>query len=202
MRTKLRSRIALLFVAVAALVAVPVAAALADEIVNDVVASSDSKTITKGKNTTVKYWIVQQGGDGQTGGACNASDGSPVTLTINKPAAVTVSGASPSSNQLQFSACGEANAKSLTFTSSTVGSHTIPDVSYADTGTGAYDPSTTNFTLHVGPFVSSTEPTSDQENVPVDTTIRAFFSDAMDVNSINSNTFKVVKDGSSTPVTG
>src|SRR5215208_3181172 len=211
MRTKLRSKLPLLFVVCALLIAVPVVAAFADDIVNDVVVSSNSKTITKGKTTTVNYWIEQQGGDGQTGGACNGSDGSPLTITVppSVPAGVTVSGGSPTPNQLQFSACGPANAKSLTFTSNTVGSYSIPDVSFSDSGAGSYDPSTTDFSLHVAPFVSSTSPVNGTAGVATSTNITASFSDPILSSSVTSCTstvpdctFKVVKSGSTTPVPG
>src|SRR5215218_5712958 len=112
MRTKLRGKLPLLFVVCALLVAIPVVAALADTVVNDVTVSTDSKTITKGKSTTVKYWIQVQGAgvDGQ--GGCNANDGTPAKVTITPPASsgISVNAGSTVNNpqssvELSFSGC-------------------------------------------------------------------------------------------------
>ena len=62
----------------------------ADVVQNDI-ASSGSTTIVAGGSTSIAYTInenAQNKDDSQDG--CNAADGSPATLTVNVPAAVTV----------------------------------------------------------------------------------------------------------------
>jgi hypothetical protein len=200
MRTKLRSKLPLLFVVCALLVAVPVVAAFADTVVNDVTVSTDNKTITKGKSTTVKYWIQVQGAglDGQ--GGCNASDSTPATVTIIPGPSVSVNGGSSGQPaQLTFTGCAnaatDANAQSVAFSSSTVGTYGIPPVAVSDAGTGTYNPSQTSFGLHVAPFVSSTSPLDGATNVATSTNVSANFSDAIDTSTVTSSTFKLVKQG-------
>jgi len=210
MRTWLRGKLPLLFVVCAVLLAVPVVAAFADDVVNDVVASSNSKTITKGKSTVVKYWIqpVNNNTDGNpTNGAgqCNAADGAGLTLRINAPTGVTVDGGS--SKNLTFNGCSTdangANVQSVTFASNgAAGSYNIGDATYvSDTNSPAatYNFTTTDFSLDVAPFVSSTSPAN---GAATDTTIQATFSDAMTASSIDATTFKVVRNSNNTQVAG
>ena len=157
MRTKIRSRLSLLFIALAALIAIP-AVAIADNIHNDAntvnpITTTGKNTITAGGSTTIKYWIAQtgSGNDGQQG--CNAADNTPLVLTINAPAGVNVSGATLSADKkLTFTECGEPVGQSVTFSSSTVGNHNIThtysDARPAGPGTGTYD-NRANFTLIV-----------------------------------------------------
>ena len=132
------------FVAAGALTFAYAGIAEADSVVNDVVVGS-TDTVVAGGSTTVGYQIVPiaAGPDGaidpQPG--CNASDGSPATVTINKPAAVT---ASPSS--LTFSACNV--LQSVAFSSSTPGNYPIT-IGVSDTGPGSYLIRSGTFTLHV-----------------------------------------------------
>src|SRR5215211_729083 len=207
MRTKLRGKLPLLFVVCALLVAIPVVAALADTVVNDVTVSTDNKTITKGKSTTVKYWIQVQGAgiDGQ--GGCNASDSTPATVTIIAPPNVSVNGGSSGQPaQLTFTGCAnaatDANAQSVTFSSSTVGTYSIPPVAVSDAGIGTYNSTQTAFGLHVAPFVSSTSPADGTTAVATNTTVQATFSDAMTASSIDATTFKVVRNSDNTQVAG
>jgi hypothetical protein len=110
--------------------------ALADNVVNDVIVDP---TITTASSTMADYKIVATGGDGQ--GGCNASDGSPVTITIVKPAAVT---ATPSS--LSFTSCG--TEQSVVFTANAAGDYAI-SASASDAGAGTYSTTPAGFTLHV-----------------------------------------------------
>jgi hypothetical protein len=132
MRTTLRGKITLLFMACAMVLAIP-AVALADNVKNDVVAEGNG-TITAGGSTTVNYYIQP------TGGTCDAADGSSAKVTINAPAAVT---ASPGS--LTFSACD--SSKPVQFSSDTPGSYSIT-VSVTDS-VGSYNASPAAFTLKV-----------------------------------------------------
>src|SRR5215213_7088347 len=138
MRTRLRSKLPLLFVVCAVLLAIPAVAAFADNVQNDVVAGGND-TFTEGGSTTVNYRIAANNGDGQTG--CNAVDGSAATVTINAPAGVT---ATPGSRS--FTSCG--TDKSVVFSSSTPGDYAIT-VSVSDSGTGTYNTTPAKFTLHV-----------------------------------------------------
>ena len=138
MRTWMRSKVRLLFVTCAVLLAIP-AVALADQVLNDVVAGGND-TITAGNSTTINY-RVNPGGGPDTQPACNVNDGTPATVTINKPAAVT---ASPGS--LSFNACN--SDKPVVFSSSTPGNYSIT-VSVSDSGGGTFNTAPAAFTLHV-----------------------------------------------------
>src|SRR5919112_3451620 len=116
MRTFLRGKVTLLFIVCAVVLAVP-AIALADNIQNDVVAGG-TDTITTSTSTTINYQVKNTSAGGSGFSGCDASDGSTLTLTINKPAAVT---ASPGS--LSFNACDL--PKGVTFSSSTPGDYNI-----------------------------------------------------------------------------
>lgn len=129
---------------------------LADNFVNEVVTETnatwdpDTATIylsSPDTNVVVKYKVNGTGGDGQ--GGCNASDGSPLYVTINVPPEV-----SASTTSLTFTAC---NAfQNVTFTSTTDGSYSISHTT-SDSGVGTYN-NAANFTLVVS------------GNTPADTT--------------------------------
>jgi hypothetical protein len=146
MRTKLRSKISLLFVVCAVLLAIP-AVALADNIVDDLEGAATTKTITAGDSFANNYWVVANSAAGSPSG-CDvgvADDGNTATFSINTPAGVT---ASPSS--LTFDECKDGpnnHAQAVTFTSSTAGTYEIT-VS-KDSGTGSYNTNPSTFTLVV-----------------------------------------------------
>jgi hypothetical protein len=162
MRTKLRSKITLLFMTCALLIAIPAVAALADNVQNDVVAGG-TDTITTGSSTTINYQIKNNSAGGGDFSGCDASDGSPVTVTINKPAAVS---ASPGS--LIFNACD--SPKPVQFSSNTPGDYNIT-VSTSDTH-GNYNVNGAAYTLHVTnpPPPTNTAPTL---NLPSNPTVEA-----------------------------
>jgi len=139
MRTRLRGKVTLLFIMVAALIAVPAIAAFADNVQNDVVAGG-TDTITTSGSTTINYQVKNTAAGGSAFSGCDPADGSKLTLTINKPAAVT---ASPGS--LTFDKCD--TPQSVQFSSSTVGDYNIT-VSASDSH-GNYNVSGAAFTLHV-----------------------------------------------------
>ncbi len=113
----------------------------ADTIQNNVVAGGND-TIAAGGSTTITYEVMV-GGTGLDGqGGCNASDGTPLSLTISAPAGVTVTPAT-----LSFTACSEKGQKTATFFSATGGSYAITH-SFSDTGSGAYT-NEADFTLTV-----------------------------------------------------
>lgn len=112
--------------------------ALADNIVNDIVANVND-TFTAPGSTVVKYKVNATGGDGQAG--CNASDGTPLTITLSVPAGVT-----SSTTSLTFNACNV--FQSVTFSSSVAGDYPITISNISDSGPGTYN-NQANFTLHV-----------------------------------------------------
>jgi large repetitive protein len=133
--------------ALASVVSVLVAStALADNIKNFLVNGvgvGNEVTILEGTSTTVPYMVQE------TGGSCDAADGSPVTVSINVPVGVT---ATPSS--LVFSDCGV--EQSVTF-SAPPGAYSIPAVTATDAD-GSYSTGTTPFVLTVlgdGPSVAN-----------------------------------------------
>jgi hypothetical protein len=148
--TKMRRKLSLLFITLAAMIAIPAVAALADNVQNNVVAGGND-TITTSSSTTINYEIKNTSAGGSGFSGCDPADGSTLTLTINKPAAVT---ASPGS--LTFNACDV--PKSVQFSSSTKGDYNIT-VTATDTH-GNYNVNSAAFTLHVTdpPPPTNTEP--------------------------------------------
>jgi hypothetical protein len=118
---------------------------------NTVFGDSQSATIPSGGSTDVNYWITQNGS------ICDAADGGAATVTFNLPAGVNAS-----SSSLTFNACaqnesaGAPAVKPVTFSSSTVGTHTITvsvtDPNDATSGPGdEYNENPATFTLTVEP---------------------------------------------------
>ncbi len=117
MRTMLRSKVTLLFIMVAALIAVPAVVALADVVQNNIDTSIDAtaetRSISTDGSTTVGY-TLQVANNNNTypdSNGCNTGAGNPITVNINTPQGVT---ASP--NSLTFTSCG--TTQNVTFTSS------------------------------------------------------------------------------------
>src|SRR6266498_2462102 len=131
-------------VALLALIATVLTAtiAFADNVKTDVVVNGND-SITTSTSTTIHYYIQATGSEGAGGGAtCDASDGSAVTITIVKPAAVT---ASPGS--LIFTSCGVAAQQAVAFSSSTAGNYSIT-VTTSDSS-GTYNDNSAAWTLKV-----------------------------------------------------
>jgi hypothetical protein len=150
--TKLRSKISLLFVVCAALLAVP-AIALADDIRDGLdSAAQQTQTITAGDSTstgfTNQYWIVANAA-GTSPNGCDvlaAGDSITATFNVNTPA-----GVSASVSSLTFDECragSDLNSQTVKFTSNTPGTYTIP-VLTKTSGTGTYTTANTTFTLVV-----------------------------------------------------
>jgi hypothetical protein len=121
--------------------------ALADNVVNNVTVGGND-TFTAPGSTIVAYEINANSGDGH--GGCNASDGSPATVTLSVPAGVTAS-----TTSLSFSTCGD--FQNVTFSSSQSGTYDINVSNIADSGPGEYK-NQANFTLHVLGIIDTTAP--------------------------------------------
>lgn len=117
------------------------AVALADNVQNNAT-SSGNDTITAGGSTTITYKLVANSAPGGDVGGCNATASAPVVVTIGAPAGVTA----PAS--VSFTGCGDANTKTATFGSSSVGNHAI---SHTISGgvSGSLFQNQANFTLNV-----------------------------------------------------
>jgi hypothetical protein len=132
---------------------------VADNVKNDVVSDTGIggvRTVTVDEETIVNYFVQP------TGGTCDAADGTVLTLTIVKPAAVTTDVPT-----LTFNRCGEANSKPVTFSSSTADTYAITHT--ASDLNGAYNVSPANFTLKVGAKAVVTPPPApdtDGDGVP------------------------------------
>lgn len=126
---------------------------------NDVSASGGGPAgdvfTTAGSAVSVPYWVDA------TGGTCDPANGTPLTLTVNKPAGVEVTSAdstwSAAASSLVFTQCNTAennaapnNTKTAAFSSTVLGRHNIPVVSTSDAG-GSYTVGTTAFKLNVNP---------------------------------------------------
>ncbi|MGS0684532.1 HYR domain-containing protein [Nakamurella sp. GG22] len=159
MRHPVRRALTLTAAATLVLLAIPTAAH-ADTIQNTVVAGG-SPTVTAGDTTSIGYSIqapnAANANDPEAG--CNAADGSAATLTVNAPAAVTVT---PKSRV--YTTCK--TDQFFDFSSTTPGSYSIT-VSVADSNTvGLYTTSGATFTLTVTkPLVTNTAPSVTISNV-------------------------------------
>jgi hypothetical protein len=138
--------------------------AFADNVEDDIQVSPPERTITipgtnadgtlKDASTTVKYWVKENSAGGLQG--CDASDGSPVTITFQFPRAAV----SASSDSLSFSQCGDSstNTKSVTYTSNKPGDYPI-SVSAQDSN-GRYNTGDATFILHVRPPLPPSDTTN------------------------------------------
>lgn len=112
------------------------AAAMGDVVKNNVAASGgvgQQRQVLEGQTTSINYWI-------EDSGQCDAADGSPATITINRPAAVSASPAS-----LVFTKCNE--SQSVNF-SAPPGQYDFAAVSVSDTN-GSYNAAPTAWRLIV-----------------------------------------------------
>ncbi len=156
--TARRSR-ALVVVTALAVLAVP-GVAQADTVTNTVTAAG-SPTVVVGDTTSIGYQIqaptAANPNDPEAG--CNAADGTSATLTVNAPAAVTVT-----PNSRVYTTCK--TNQYFDFSSNITGTYTIT-VSVADANTlGIYSTSGATFTLTVTkPLVTNTAPTVTISNV-------------------------------------
>jgi hypothetical protein len=123
------------------------------DIVSNTVVAGGSPSIVAGEATQIGYSIQNRNvNQGDTQQSCNPADGTPATLTVSAPAAVSVTPASR-----QFSSCD--SVQLFSFSSATAGSYTI-SVSATDSGGGVYTTSGATFTLTVtAPVVVNTPPT-------------------------------------------
>jgi hypothetical protein len=121
-------------VVVVAFVVLPVTAR-ADTVTNSVTASTPSAFEFHG-STTVTYRVNAEpvATDGEQG--CNAKLASPMTLGVTAPTGLT---AAPPS--VSFTGCGDANAKTITYSATQPGSYQLPVSAFTatDSGLGTYD---------------------------------------------------------------
>jgi large repetitive protein len=141
------SALALVSVISAAVASVAVADNIKNYLVNGV-GVGNSVTILEGTSAEIPY-IVQE-----TGGSCDAEDGTPVTVSINVPSEVT-----PTPSHLVFSEC---DVEQLVSFSAPPGTYDIPAVTWTDPE-GSYNTGTTPFVLTVqgaepAPTTSNTAP--------------------------------------------
>lgn len=148
-----RSRRALALVSASALVVLAVPTAAHADTVSNTVVAGGSPSVVAGATTTIGYTIQNLNNNaGDPENSCNAKPDSPAIVTVNAPAAVTVSPASKA-----FTACG--TTQFFDFSSATPGTYAI-SVSVTDAGIGTYVTSGASFTLTVTkPVVVNTPPT-------------------------------------------
>ncbi len=146
--------------AIAVLLALGAAwAVFADQVVNTIDTTVDPAleivTITAGGSATVGFYIKTENNipPGDVNG-CNATGNDPATVTLSVPAGVTAS-----STSLTFTGCGTANAKTVTFSSSTAGEYTISVASVTGGRSGSlWETAPAAFTLVVNPPSDTTPP--------------------------------------------
>jgi hypothetical protein len=132
-------------------------AVFADQVVNNIDSTIDpaleTKTITAGGSGTVGFYIQASttipAGDAN---GCNATGANPATVNLSVPAGVTAS-----STSLTFTGCGI--VQNVTFSSSTVGNHTISVANVTGGKLGSlWDTAPAAFTLVVNPPSDTTPP--------------------------------------------
>jgi hypothetical protein len=148
MRTKLRSKLSLLFVAFAALLAVP-AIALADQISNNIDTTVDAVAETMpltagGANGTTQLYVIPKNGDGKNG--CNLTQNSTLAISLSS-SNTNVATVSPSS--VTFDSCGD--TPTLTVTPHNQGSATITATLVSNNTGGTFDLAPVALTVNVAP---------------------------------------------------
>jgi hypothetical protein len=126
-------KLAATLAAVPLLLASSIGVAFADTVENDIDAVGDS-TIAAGQSTDIGYKVMVEGTglDGQ--GGCNASDGTPLTITLSVPTDVTVTGTTLlPNNSLRFSSCNA--LQTLSFSATKPGDYPIRVSSMVDSAT-------------------------------------------------------------------
>jgi hypothetical protein len=187
MRTKLRSKVTLLFMTCAVVLAIP-AIALADNLQDTVTGGSPSKTIATGTANawTNDYW-VQATGSGPAGCDIGAA---PAKFKLNVPPGVTAD-----TTDLSFAACGTSttNTVPVKFSSNTPGVYNI-SATYVSGGTAGdtFNEGPADLTLTVV-GVTSVTPANGATGVAVTSDATATFS--QNVTGVSGSTFKLVKDG-------
>jgi hypothetical protein len=171
MRTKLRSKVTLLFMMCALLLAIPAVAVIADTVQNDVVATAGQKIVSVQAGQTssdVGYQINETGGDstdttGPTGQKCNPAV-TPAKLTLSGfPSGVDVkdptSGNTLTAPHLTFTTCGTFQDVNFAVSSSVAaGDYPIKVSDVVNDGflSADFNETPANFTLRVSPAPSDT----------------------------------------------
>jgi hypothetical protein len=191
MRTKLRSKVTLLFVMCAVLIAVPAVAAIADQLRDELTTATPTATITQNDpNGFVNTYHLDDTGQGpNVDGQCDVNAANPATFQINTPVGVT---ATP--NTLTFTQCGTptTNTQDVKFTASVANTSgyniTATQTSGANFPNDNIQTPNATFTLIVNPdttkpTVTAVTPTGTSE--PVGTNVTATFSEDMDPATLN-----------------
>jgi hypothetical protein len=171
MRTKLRSKVTLLFMTIAVLLAVPAVAALADTLtVSNTLITNTNATKAPGDTGTANVWLEPTNGTpaGDQNG-CNASTaaGQAVTVTLtSNNADVTF----PNGNTAQITDCGSNNAKQVTYNVANNASAGTAVISATATGgktgqTNLYNTSDT-LTVTINPPAKQNQTISFAANTP------------------------------------
>ena len=133
-------------------------ASFADNFQSDGVVAGGPTSITSGGSATVTYKLIGNSGGGDPVAGCNVDATHAATVTVNAPA-----GVSKSPSSFQFTDCGNAGAKTVSFSSSTPGTYSISH-SISGGKSGALYTNQANFTLQVNPPVQQN--TAPQLSVP------------------------------------
>ncbi len=146
MRTKLTSRLSLLFMSFALMLALP-AMAFADNISNNVDGTMDAVAETMalnvgGANGTTQLYVAPTNGDGKNG--CNLTGSTSLGLSVSS-SNTSVATVSPSS--VTFTSCSD--TKTLTVTPVAQGSATISVNQTSNTTDGSFNLAPATFTVNV-----------------------------------------------------
>jgi hypothetical protein len=160
MRTKLRSRMSLLFVAVAALIAIPAAVALADDVFNNLDGSIDATVettrVNTGANTSVGFKIKPITGDDGVNG-CNVKGTGTLVANVTSSAPGK---ASVSPSQVTFENCDDTETVTVTGVSAGDATISLSEFSNNTGGTFNFAPATFKVTVtDPAPPADTTAPT-------------------------------------------
>src|SRR5215207_3568600 len=208
MGTKLRSKISLLFVVVAVLVAIPAIAAFADSLEDNLQGAAQTRmSITQNDETgvTVNYWVADTGTAG-----CDISASNPATFSFALGNSDPSGGVTASPSTLTFTQCGSetSNFQTVKYTGSipygnTTGEGNGYSLSWNRTSGPTIQTAGANSSLQVtpdkqAPTVTGNTPTGTSE--PVGTNVTATSSEKMDPNTISGSTFTLKKTSDNSSV--
>src|SRR5215218_5029002 len=201
MRTRLRSKITLLFVTLALMIAVPAIAAFADALTDDLqTAAQTQQSITQNDETgvTVKYWVADTGSAG-----CDVSSLNPGKFSFGLGNSDPSGGVTASPSTLTFTQCGNetSNFQTVKYTGNipygnTTGEGNGYSISWNRTSGPTIATANASFSLQVkpdtqAPTVTGNTPTGSSE--PVGTDVTATFSEKMASTTITNSTFTLKK---------
>src|SRR5215203_2766332 len=210
MRTILRSKVTLLFLTIAVLLAIPAIAAIADTITADpdpatIAVVENNVNKAPGGTGTAKVWLAVDDNTTDPVNGCNANSSNPVAITLSSnDSDVTFDSTGTTANPASLTGCDAVNGKQIGFKVSSSATGPFPKtVTVTATGSGGRTPSgnipaytSDTFTITIPPPADATAPDTNiltNPNDPTNSTSANFTYSSTEANS----TFECSLDGGS-----